>query len=140
MQIHELTPQSSFKEKKRVGRGGKRGTYSGKGQNGQKSRAGARFQPIVREWLKKYPKLRGYRFGIRDEKPLAINLAVIEKNYNDGEVVSLETLNQKGIIRKSVKKVKVLGQGEFTKKIIIEGIAVSKSVKELVEKNKGEVK
>lgn len=140
MQIHELTPQSSFKEKKRIGRGGKRGTYSGRGQNGQHSRAGARFQPIIREWLKKYPKLRGYRFNIRDEKALAINLSFIEKVFNDGDVISLATLYEKGITRKNVKRVKILGQGELTKKVIVEGLEVSKSAKEAIEKNKGEVK
>jgi len=140
MQIHELKPQSSFKNRKRVGRGGKRGTYSGRGQNGQKSRSGASFQPIIRDWLKKYPKLRGYRFGIRSAKAFPINLTLIENNFEDGSIISLETLVQKGIIRKSVKKVKILGQGDLTKKVIVENCEVSKKVKELIEKNKGEVK
>ena len=61
MQLHQLKPTHKAKAAKRVGRGGKRGTYSGRGMKGQKSRAGARMQPLVRELIKRYPKLRGYR-------------------------------------------------------------------------------
>ena len=59
MQLHELKPIHKNKESKKIGRGGKRGTYSGKGMKGQRSRAGARMQPIIRELTKRYPKLRG---------------------------------------------------------------------------------
>ena len=74
------------------------------------------------------------------EKALAINLSFIEKVFNDGDVISLATLYEKGITRKNVKRVKILGQGELTKKVIVEGLEVSKSAKEAIEKNKGEVK
>lgn len=59
MQIHQLKPIHKPKKKKRVGRGGKKGTYSGKGMKGQKSRAGKRFKPMIRELIKRYPKLKG---------------------------------------------------------------------------------
>lgn len=62
MQLHELRPKHKIKKGKRIGRGGKRGTYSGRGMKGQKSRAGTRFEPIIRGLIKRYPKLRGYRF------------------------------------------------------------------------------
>ncbi len=61
MQLHELKPIHKRKQPKKIGRGGKRGTYSGKGMKGQKSRAGARMQPIIRELIKRYHKLRGYK-------------------------------------------------------------------------------
>ena len=61
MQIHELKPKNKIKRGKRVGRGGKKGSCSGKGMKGQKSRAGRKFQPIIRELIKRYPKLKGYR-------------------------------------------------------------------------------
>ncbi|MBZ1348254.1 MAG: uL15 family ribosomal protein [Candidatus Nealsonbacteria bacterium] len=61
MQLHQLKPIHKRKKRKRLGRGGKRGTYSGRGMKGQKSRAGARFEPIIRGLIKRYPKLRGYR-------------------------------------------------------------------------------
>ena len=62
MQLYEIKPIHRLKKPKRVGRGGKRGTYSGHGIKGQRSRAGRRFKPIIRELIKKYPKLRGYKF------------------------------------------------------------------------------
>lgn len=63
MQLHDLKPFSRSKQKKRVGRGGKRGTYSGRGSKGQKSRAGTRIPPGFRGgdnpiW-KIFPKARG---------------------------------------------------------------------------------
>lgn len=61
MQLHELKPTHKLKKRKRIGRGGKRGTYCGKGIKGQASRAGKRLEPIVRSLIKRYPKLRGYR-------------------------------------------------------------------------------
>lgn len=68
MQLHELRPKHKIKKAKRIGRGGKRGTYSGRGMKGQKSRAGARFEPIIRGLIKRYPKLRGYRFKAKSVK------------------------------------------------------------------------
>lgn len=59
MQLHELQPKHKLKKQKRIGRGGKRGTYSGRGIKGQKSRAGRKLKPAIREFIKRYPKLRG---------------------------------------------------------------------------------
>jgi large subunit ribosomal protein L15 len=63
MQIHDIKPDNKIKSKKRIGRGGKKGTYSGKGVKGQKSRAGAKIRPEIRDFIKKIPKLRGYKFS-----------------------------------------------------------------------------
>jgi large subunit ribosomal protein L15 len=59
MQLHEIKPIHKLKKKKRIGRGGKRGTYCGKGIKGQTSRAGARIRPEIRDLIKKIPKKRG---------------------------------------------------------------------------------
>jgi len=59
MQLHELKPIHKLKKRKRVGRGGKKGTYSGRGIKGQKSRAGRKLKPAIRELIKRYPKIRG---------------------------------------------------------------------------------
>ena len=56
MQIHELRPKHKNKSKKRVGRGGKKGTYSGRGGKGQTARAGSKVKPLIRELIKRYPK------------------------------------------------------------------------------------
>ena len=59
MQLHELRPVHKNKSKKRIGRGGKRGTYSGRGMKGQKSRAGRKIRPAIRDLIQRTPKLRG---------------------------------------------------------------------------------
>jgi len=60
MQLHQLKPKNKSKKVKRIGRGGKRGTYSGKGIKGQRCRAGAKIRPEIRDMIKKIPKKRGY--------------------------------------------------------------------------------
>ena len=143
MQIHELKPKHKNRTKKRVGRGGKKGTYSGKGNKGQKSRAGRKMVPIIREFIKKYPKLRGYR-AFRIENYFAIvNLEVLEKNTTDGEIINPENLLKKGLISKmkgKTPKVKILGTGKLTKKLVIENCKVSKTAKEAIEKAGGIIK
>jgi large subunit ribosomal protein L15 len=60
MQLHQIK-SSKKRPKKRIGRGGKKGTYCGKGMKGQKSRAGAKIRPELRDFIKKIPKTRGYK-------------------------------------------------------------------------------
>lgn len=69
MNLHQLVPLHKKASKKRIGRGGKRGTYSGKGVKGQKSRAGKRIRPGTRDLIQQIPKLRGSRnMGARKRK------------------------------------------------------------------------
>jgi large subunit ribosomal protein L15 len=138
IQIHQLKPKTKIKRKKRVGRGGKRGTYCGRGVKGQKSRAGAKLKPIIREILKKYPKLRGYRFSPKREKFVPVNLDLISKKFKEGEKVSFETLVEKKLIRKN-EKPKILGRGELTKSLIFENLPMSKTAREKIEKAKGKI-
>ena len=142
MQIHQLKPKHKLKKKKRIGRGGKRGTYSGKGMKGQKSRAGRRFEPIIRSLIKRYPKLRGYKFKAKPDFGVVVNLDILEKIFNSGEQINPKLLIEKRIIRRIKRKtpiVKILGKGKLTKKFIIESCEVSKSAKEKVEKAGGKV-
>jgi large subunit ribosomal protein L15 len=141
MQIHDIKPNHKNKEKKRVGRGGKRGTYSGRGMKGQKSRAGTgKREPLIRRILKRYPKLRGYNnASVYDVHE--VNISTIEKHFEDGAKITPESLLEKKIIEKSRKlPVKILGQGEVKKKFHIEECFISKKAKELVEKAGGSVK
>jgi len=62
MQLHQIKPLNKRKSKRRVGRGGKRGTYCGRGMKGQRARTGAKVRPEIRDLIKKIPKIRGYRF------------------------------------------------------------------------------
>jgi|SRR3989344_5633409 len=139
MQLHQLNPTHKPRKGRRIGRGGKKGTYSGKGIKGQKSRAGRKMKPWIREIIKRYPKLRGYRqkskFKNQNGNSAILNLDVLEKKFNEGDKVSPEILVEKGIIGKiqgRVPKVKILGKGKITKKLIIEGCQLSQNVKKII--------
>ena len=140
MQSHQLKPIHKRKKPQRIGRGGKKGTYSGRGGKGQTARAGHKKQPIIRELIKRYPKLRGYRFKSKAQsaksKTAIVNLAVLEKKFETGDKVSPEVLVEKGIIGKIKgnipRRVKILGGGKLTKKLIIEGCQLSKNVRKII--------
>ncbi len=142
MQLHQLKPIHKAKKKKRIGRGGKRGTYSGRGMKGQKSRAGARMQPMIRELIKRYPKLRGYKFSAQGTRPAIINIGTIEKIFCAGESISPKILLEKKLIRKvkgRIPDVKILGKGLLEKAVKVEKCEVSNSAKEKIEKAGGTV-
>ncbi|MDD5146545.1 MAG: uL15 family ribosomal protein [Candidatus Pacebacteria bacterium] len=137
MQLNELKPIHKARKSKRVGRGGKRGTFSGKGVKGQKSRAGRKMQPSMREAIKRFHKLRGYRQNLIAKREVAISLDVLEKNFQSGEKVTPAVLVAKRIIRNingKLPSVKVLAKGKLTKKISIEGCRVSQAAKSAIEK------
>jgi len=143
MQLNELQPKHKNRPKKRVGRGGAHGTYSGHGMKGQKSRAGRKMVPIIRELIKRYPKLKGYRSFAIENDFAVVNLEILEKHSKDGEVINPENLVNKGIISKikgKIPKVKILGTGKFTKKIVLENCKASKTAKDAIEKAGGSVK
>ena len=143
MQIHQLKPRHISKDRKIVGRGGKKGTYSGKGGKGQSARSGRKMVPIIRELIKRYPKLKGYRSFVMEDNTVVVNLPILDKHFKDGEVVNPQNLVAKKIIRTTKGKmpaVKILGNGKITKKIIVENCKISKSAKEAVLKAGGNVK
>lgn len=143
MKSYNLKPRHKIKKKKRVGRGGKRGTYSGRGMKGQKSRAGRKMQPMIRELIKKYPKLRGYRARRREKKIVEVNIAILDEKFKGGEIINPKILIEKKIIKRikgKIPLVKILGRGEIKKKLIIEGCQVSKGAREEIEKAGGIVK
>lgn len=156
MDLSNLKPNTPRKSLKRVGRGGKRGTYSGKGTKGQKSRAGAGIKPGFRGGDNRiwqlFPKQRGaskkpggsgmyakHRFyQLRHDKPSIANLKEFNK-FNDGEVVSPKALFDRGILDK-IKEVKILGDGELTKKLVFDEFKISKSAREKITKAGGMIK
>ena len=148
MQLHQLKKTSKSKNKKRIGRGGKRGTYSGRGIKGQKARAGRKIRPEIRDFIKKIPKKRGYKFKAKP-KPQIVNLKDLEEHFKEGETVSPETLFKKGLIgslkgkRGKIKniEVKILGKGKLTKKLEIKDCKLSKSTEKFFQiKKEGTVK
>jgi len=137
MQIQELKTNIKTKRKKRVGRGGKRGTYSGRGQKGQKARAGHRIKPAERYIIQKFPKLRGTKNKSKP-KPLIINVGNLTKFFGES-LINKELLLKKGFIKKFSQRVKILGDGEITKPVELKGLEVSKKAKEKIEKAGGRV-
>jgi len=138
MQLYQLKRETKLKKKKRVGRGGKKGTYSGRGIKGQKSRAGRKLKPIIREILKKYPKLRGYRFKSKKENYEIVNLDTLDKKFEAGTLITPQLLKEKNIIKRE-GRVKILGKGELSKKLIFQGFLFSKKAKDKILKQGGEI-
>ncbi len=129
MQAHNLT-SNSRKSKRRVARGGQKGTYSGRGMKGQCSRSGFSQRPTFEggrsSLVSQAKKVRGFKSKRAANQVVAVEL--IEKKYADGEVVSPETLKAKGLISKTYLPVKILGGGKLTKKVKFEDVATSKAV------------
>ncbi len=148
MQLHELAAHSSRQTAKRIGRGGKRGKTSGRGHKGQLARAGNSTRPEMRDIIKKLPKLRGHGVNRADvvnaERKLAVpvNLNMLERHFAAGATVSPASIVAAGIIKAKGKKnplVKILGQGELTKKITVQNCTVSATAKAKIEEAGGKV-
>ena len=148
MQLHQLQPKTKKKSAKRIGRGGKRGKTSGAGHKGQKARAGNSSRPEMRELIKKLPKLRGH--GVNRAKTVnadslptvVVNVASLETLFEAGASVTPKALAALGAVRSRAGKplpVKILGNGELSKKLTIEGCAVSASARAKIEKAGGSV-
>jgi len=146
MQLHRLKPVHKLKRKKRIARGGKRGGYSGRGIKGQKSRAGAKIRPAIRDLMMKFPKKRGrakHAFKSLFFKPVILNLEDIEKNFKDGGIVSPKTLFEKRLISRkkgALPEVKILGGGELSKALHFQKVLLSEVARAKIEKAKGAVR
>ena len=133
MQIHELENVGK-KDKKRVGRGGKRGTTAGRGTKGQKARSGGNVNPLFEggrsSLIQRMKKLRGFKSP--HAKKNVISLETLNDNFEDGDTVSVVSLRAKGLIRKKnlTNGVKILATGTCEKKLkFSEEILMSESVK-----------
>lgn len=143
--LHNLHPnKGATKTKKRLGRGRGSGTgkTSGKGVKGQKARPGhhgARFafeggqMPMPR----RIPK-RGFKNPNRVEA-FPINVALLDKEFEAGATVDLETLRAKGIVPKLVDTIKILGEGELTKKLTIKAHRASETAKSKIQAAGGSI-
>ncbi len=146
MQKDSLKPNTKRTRSRQVGRGGKRGKTSGRGHKGQKSRAGRKIRPEIRDFIKTIPKLRGHASEVVSKpKHYVVNLNALEGAFSDGDQVSPDTLREKGLlkIKKGVSskvKVKILSDGELTKKITVSDCEMSKTARGKIEKAGGTVK
>lgn len=140
---HELKPNpGATHSKKRVGRGpgSGQGTYAGKGLKGQKSRSGPPVRigfeggqtPIYR----RMKTLRGFNNKWRTEYQ-PVNVAALER-FETGATVTVETLRAAGIVKDS-RPVKILGNGDLTKKLAVTADAFSGSAREKIEAAGGSV-
>lgn len=147
MQLHELKRKTPQKGSKRIGRGraSGKGKTAGRGTKGQNARAGHKKRPEVREQLKKIPKLRGrgvHGLTSIQTKPSVVNVSILESMFAAGDTVTPATLHERGAVQARRGKravVKILGDGELTKKLVVSGCAVSSSAREKIEKAGGSV-
>ena len=138
MKLHELSPApGSTSERKRIGRGpaSGQGKTAGKGHKGQKARAGrgmrAGFEGGQMPLQRRIPK-RGF-VNIFAKEIAIVNLSAIDEKFADGAVVDVEALIAAGLVKKELDGVKVLGNGEITKKLTVKVNAFSESAKAKIE-------
>jgi len=146
MQTHSLKARTKRVTTQQVGLGGTRCKTSGKGTKGQNARAGRKKRPELRDFIKRFPKLRGRGvspFKSYVDKPLAVNLGALEAAFSNGEVVNKESIVKHGILSPKngkASRIKILGTGEFSKKLTFEGVLVSATAKAAIEKAGGTIK
>ncbi len=137
MKLNELRPaEGSVKESFRVGRGpgSGNGKTAGKGHKGQNARSGGGVRPgFEGGQLPLYRKLPKRGFHNKFATVYAIvNVETLDHKFNDGDIVNLETLLEKKIIRKSYDGLKVLAGGELTKKLTVQATVFSAAAKEKI--------
>lgn len=137
MNLHELSPAAGSKKAvKRIGRGAGSGNgkTAGKGHKGQKARAGRGMRPGFEggqmPLQRRVPK-RGFNNVFRTEYNV-VNLSALNQ-FEDGATVDIQALMDKGLVKGLKDGVKVLGNGELTRKLTVSANAFSKSAKEKIE-------
>jgi large subunit ribosomal protein L15 len=150
--LSNLKPAQKRRARKRVGRGlgSGKGRYSGRGIKGQKARSGSHtmrpgFEGGQMPIYMRLPKQRGpyskdaMPFGPHRTHTVPVNLRDLDRVFDDGAEVSLEAMVEKGLIKNTRTDVKVLGQGELTKKLAVTAHAFSASAREKIEQAGGSV-
>lgn len=132
---------------KRLGRGygsGSGGHTVGRGQKGQKSRSGHKslisFEGGNVPFYRRMPKYKGFNNKFKIENAV-VGLDILNENYKDGDVITMESLKKIGLVRANASQVKILGNGDIKKKLVFEKeILMSSSAKEKIEKAGGSIK
>jgi len=138
MKLNTLPKTAELKSRKRVGRGpgSGMGKTSGTGENGQKSRSGVSIKPWFQGGqspiYRRVPK-RGFNNARFTTRFAVINLSDLNKFFKDGDVVSEEILKERGIIKKRLSGIKVLGNGNLEKKLTIKANRFTSSAVSKIE-------
>ena len=152
LNLSNLKPAQAQKRRKRVGRGlgSGKGRYSGRGIKGQKSRSGSNkmrpgFEGGQNPIYMRLGKLRGQYS--KDAMPVGphrtstapVNVAALEERFDAGAEVTPESLVEKGVLKNTKTDVKILGNGDLTKKLAVTAHAVSASAREKIEAAGGSI-
>ena len=137
MDLSNLSPAAGSKHsdnfRRGRGHGSGNGKTAGKGHKGQKARSGAPRPGFEGGRMPLYRRLPKRGFKNRNSKEIvAVNISVLE-NFDNDAVVSVDTLIEKGIVKNPRDGVKILGNGELTKKLTVQANAFSASAKEKIE-------
>ena len=136
MKLNELSPAAGSTHKGyRVGRGAGSGNgkTAGKGHKGQKARSGSPRPGFEGGQMPLYRRIPKRGFTSRNHKEIvAINLSVLER-FEDGAEVSVASLIEAGVVKNPRDGVKILGNGELTKKLTVKANAFSKAAAEKIE-------
>ncbi len=142
MKLHELQPAAgSVKDVKRIGRGhgSGQGKTAGKGHKGQKARSGGSIRPGFEggqmPLQRRMPK-RGFN-NIFAKEYAEINVSALDARFEDGAVVDAQALIESGAIKDAKDGIKVLGNGEITKKLTVKAAKFTASAQEKIEKAGG---
>ncbi len=139
-----VKPVGATKKKTIVGRGASsKGRTCGRGHDGQNSRSGGGVRPgFEGGQMPLYRRVarRGFSNFPFKEEFQAVSLATIDAVYDNGEVVSNETLKEKRVIKGKNTSAKILSDGDLTKKVIVEGVRCSKVAAEKIQAAGGEIK
>ena len=138
MDLSNLSPAEGSKHSNNFrrgrGHGSGNGKTAGKGHKGQKARSGAPrigFEGGQMPLYRRLPK-RGFK-NINKKEIIAINVATLEKVFEDGATVTIESLLEKNVIKKTGDGVKILGNGEITKKLTVQVNVFSETAKSKIE-------
>jgi len=137
-------PAGATKRRRIVGRGpgSGNGKTSGRGHKGQNSRSGGKVRPgfeggqmplyrrIARRGFSNYPFKQEYT---------VVNLGELDKRFSDGDTVNLESLRGKRLVKNKATNVKILGDGEITKKLTVSGVRISGSAEQKITSAGGTV-
>ena len=137
MDLSNLSPAAGSKHsdnfRRGRGHGSGNGKTAGKGHKGQKARSGAPRPGFEGGQMPLYRRLPKRGFKNRNSKEIvAVNISVLE-NFDNDAVVSVDTLIEKGIVKNPRDGVKILGNGELTKKLTVQANAFSAAAKEKIE-------